>query len=137
MGFLPDPLRMGPSVALWLDLDSQGTEHAQSQQLWCPPKPGEFKFNVDASFDTNSRVVTAAVVWRDSKVQLWDGCTRKFKASSSLVAKATASKDGLLLAKAIKPRCSVFETDSLILFNRLKDPSSSPWEINVIVRSLS
>ncbi|EEF28971.1 conserved hypothetical protein [Ricinus communis] len=95
------------------NLKAPGGVFSHSYQAWCPPAPGFFKFNSDAAFDALKGIVAIA---------LKDGCSRIVKASSPLAAKALAFKEALTLAKTTYSLASIFETDSLILFNALKGP---------------
>lgn len=79
--------------------NSQGSQHPRSSQqtIWRPPRPGIIKINTDAGFNFQQAVGSAGIVARDYKGDLLCGFSKKFPATSPLMAEALALREAVAI----------------------------------------
>lgn len=127
----PDPIGVASSAyqAASEYLAAQvGTPRAPSlvnvseSSLWCPPLPGHFKINTDASWNSSSLSCGLAAILRNDCGALVNGFSLFGSACSAEAAEAQAVLLGLKLAVASSLSSFSLEADCLSLISALSSP---------------
>ncbi|KAK5774898.1 hypothetical protein PVK06_042760 [Gossypium arboreum] len=90
-------------------------------EFWRPPDLGFIKLKFDATFQSNSKTSSTAVLARDSKGEIVGAETYLFTdVADAFVAEAKACERILLFALRMGFRCLIVEGDSLMVIKKLK-----------------
>lgn len=97
--------------------NSQDTQLIKSSQqtFWRPPRPGIIKINTDAGFNVQKAIGSAGIVARDFNGDLLCGFSKKFPATSPLIAEGLALREALAIAVNLRMSKVLFESDCLEL----------------------
>ncbi|KAK9926537.1 hypothetical protein M0R45_023762 [Rubus argutus] len=104
---------------------------------WNPPPIDYIKVNCDAAWNSTTCRAGLGSVIRDSTSSLLGGLARPTSCGSALIAESKAILEGVKLAKDLEVRKLVVETDSKVIIDNLRNPSTSEdWRICPIIRSI-
>ncbi|OMO86963.1 hypothetical protein COLO4_20835 [Corchorus olitorius] len=127
----PDPEAVIRRAAIAIAEGIQLWEDNQQEQLkrrWIingkKPDAGWVKFNVDGAFDVNSGAAGFGILARDDDGRLIDGIGRTIDTQNAFLAEAMALKEGLKLGRKLRCEKVIMETDSIMLYNAVKEKGS-------------
>jgi ribonuclease HI len=107
------------------------------RNYWNPPPIDYIKVNCDAAWNSTTCRAGLGSVIRDSSSSLLGGLARPTSCGSALIAESKAILEGVKLAKDLEVRKLVVETDSKVIIDNLRNPSTSEdWRICPIIRSI-
>lgn len=108
----------------------------QPSARWRPPNVDVVKVNTDASFNRHSNIACVGVIARDFKGHILFGITKKFPATSPLLAEALALREAVAVASNFGVTRVLFENDNLNLINACR--GEDKWgEIQTIIQDIS
>lgn len=83
--------------------------------VWRPPDRGVTKLNIDASYNDQKKIAYAGIIARDDKGDMVAGLTRKFPATSPLMAEALNFRESIAFAENMGMANIIVESDCLEL----------------------
>ncbi|XP_028067873.1 uncharacterized protein LOC114270535 [Camellia sinensis] len=99
---------------------------------WQPASHSTVKFNCDAAFCEHSSSAVMAVILRDSKGNLLDGCAKSIKASSAVQAEAHAVCMACLMAQAL----ILSQVEIKVTTKCCVSEIVPPWEYNAVIMGI-
>lgn len=104
---------------------------------WRPPSSEVIKINTDASFNAQSNIASCAgIIARDCQGRIMFGITKRFPATSPLLAEALALCEAVAVASSFGVSRVLFENVNLNLINTCR--GEDKWgEIQAVVHDIS
>ncbi|XP_040932148.1 uncharacterized protein [Gossypium hirsutum] len=91
------------------------------KEYWKPPDLGFIKINFDATFQSDSRTSTIAVLARDSRGEIRGAVTYLIEdVANAFIAEARACERSLLFVQQMGFQCLIVEGDSLTVIKKLQ-----------------
>ncbi|XP_057418334.1 uncharacterized protein LOC130712517 [Lotus japonicus] len=104
----------------------------QESARWSPPGPGKLKFNVDATFQQQTKHGVLAVVVRDERGGTVLTHTKRLVTTSPIAAEALAVREALILAHNLNMERVIIELDNQGLVKLIQERRSQ-WELAPIL----
>lgn len=104
----------------------------QESARWSPPGPGQLKFNVDATFQQQTKHGVLAVVVRDERGGTVLTHTKRLVTTSPIAAEALAVREALILAHNLNMERVIIESDNQGLVKLIQERRSQ-WELAPIL----
>jgi ribonuclease HI len=125
------------ALDLWQISQATRREKPQIELKWRPPEPGWVKVNADASFQSDSKVDTAASVVRDHQGAFRVAQARWYEQGlGACTMEASACRDALALAKQHGVQRVLLETDCMDLVNLWKKKEMQRYVVDPILKEI-
>lgn len=102
---------------------------------WRPPPRGCLKLNVDASYNKDAKIGYAGILGRNEEGLVVMGLTKRFPASSPLLAEALAMREAAQAAVNFRVSKVMLESDCLLLVQACREEKQN-GEINAVVTDI-